>query len=472
MVSEIRNVVLIVVDALRADRVGAYSGSDLTPNIDSLANDGEVFEQCFSCVNATDSSITTILTGLYPTHHGIINHGQGVTKKEQRFVSGTTSLPELLNPSHSTIGIDTLERWHQRGFDTYLNPRRSQDSIFMKNVKNMVDKLPYFVENAIRSAYDSFNPNDAQPISSDTITSDAIDVIRGENSPFFLFAHYWDTHIPYIPLEDHPDHIENTSYREENKSIETILEPIKGSPWASRLEEGLTGDATTVSELKRKYDAGVWTADQAIGQVVDELKEKDIYDETAIIVTADHGESFTEHGIIFDHHGLYDSTIHVPLIIKAPGFDGREDEFVQHFDLVPTILDLLNKDYQDREFDGVSLVEKNARTLDRNAVFAEEGHTARKRTIRTQSYKYIKRLDDQNECRYCGISHALDEELYNLENDPEENNNIIGENVTLKNRLNEQLNLWIEELPEPSEEESTYGTSQEVKDHLEDMGYL
>ncbi|WP_311173078.1 sulfatase family protein [Halobellus ordinarius] len=472
MNSEIKNVVLIVVDALRTDRVGVYSGDDLTPNIDSLANDGEVFDHSFSCVNATDSSVTTILTGLYPTRHGVINHGEGVTEEEQQFAAGTTPLPELIDSSYEAVGIDTLERWHQRGFETYINPRREQSSSLIQYVGTIVEQLPSSIEAFIKDIYSRSTADDVQPTQSEAITDNALHTIGNTTSPFFLFAHYWDTHIPYIPIEDHSEKIRERKYDERDEPLEKSIKPIEGSPWANRLEENLTGDSETVLDLKRKYDAGVWQADQAVGRIVDELKQGGIYDETAIIVTADHGESFTEHGILFDHHGLYDPTIHVPLIIKAPGFEGREDQFVQHFDLAPTILDLLGVEYQKERFDGVSLVTEGPRTLDRDAVFTEEGHTARKRTIRTQSYKYIKRLDDRSECRYCEIRHAADEELYDLENDPEEEHNIVDEEPEVKARLDARLNSWIEQLPEPSKEETIFDTSQEVKDHLEEMGYL
>ncbi len=469
---EIKNVVLIVVDALRTDRVGVYSGDDLTPNIDSLANDGEVFEYCFSCVNATDSSVTTILTGLYPTRHGVINHGEGVTEEEQQFAAGTTPLPELLDSSYEAVGIDTLERWHQRGFETYINPRRKQDNSLIQYAGTIVEQLPSSIEASIKDIYSRSTADDVQPTQSEMITDNALHTIGSTTSPFFLFAHYWDTHIPYIPLEDHPEKIRERTYDESNESLKKLIEPIEKSPWANRLEENLAGDAESVIDLKRKYDAGVWQADQAVGRIVNELRQEEIYDETAIIITADHGESFTEHGIYFDHHGLYDPTIHVPLIIKAPGFEGRENQFVQHFDLAPTILDLLRVNYQKERFDGVSLVTEGGRTLNRDAVLAEEGHTARKRMIRTQSYKYIKRLDDRSECRYCDVRHAADEELYDLVNDPEEEHNIVDDEPEAKAQLDQQLNSWIEQLPEPSKEEATFGTSQEVKDHLEEMGYL
>ena len=473
MAQYIENVLLIVVDALRTDRVGAYNGDQLTPNIDSLAKEGEVFEQCYACINATDSSISTILTGLYPTHHGVLNHGQNITKKERERISSTTPLPELLADTHRTLGIDTLERWHERGFETYANPRREQHNPFINYLSDIIDKLPDDLEDKIREIYRGTTSGDTQQTQSELITNLAVESIGTDNPPFFQFLHYWDAHIPYISPKNHPEFISRRSYGSSKKSLKEVLEPIEGSPWSERLNDGLAGDSATVSDMKRKYDAGVWKVDQSIGRVIDELKREGIYEETAVIITSDHGESFTEHGIVFDHHGLYNPTIHVPLIIRAPGFEGRENQFVQHFDVAPTILDLLDKNYRGGQFDGVSLAKKDGtRTLDRDAIFAEEGHTARKRAIQTQSHKYIKRLDDRSKCRYCNISHAPDKELYNLENDPDEKQNIAAENHELVDKLDDRLESWIDNLSNPSKEEISFEASEEVKDHLEEMGYL
>lgn len=470
MTDRIENVVLVIVDALRTNRVGAYSGGGLTPNIDTLAEDGEVFEQCYSCINATDSSLTTILTGLYPTRHGILNHGNNITAEEMECVSGTEPLPERLPEEYSTVAFDTLERWHKRGFDKYTNLRPSERRPVIDTLADVVRRLPTPIERRVRKGYEILRKNNQQT-ESEILAERAEEALEADSSPFFLLLHYWDTHIPYVPPEKHPEVIEERTY-EDDRTLKEVLEPIQGSQWSERLQE-LAGDSSTVAEVQQKYDAGVWEVDRSIGRVVDKLKEEGIYERTAVIITADHGESFTEHGIIFDHHGLYDPTIHVPLIIRAPGFEGREEQFVQHYDLAPTILDMLDIDYSVDEFDGESLFKLDGtRALERDAIYAEEGHTARRRTIRTSTYKYIKRLNDQSMCRYCGISHARDEELYNLEEDPEERQNIVDSHQELSKELDEKLESWIEGRPNPVREPGSYQISEDVEDHLEEMGYL
>lgn len=471
MTHETTNVLLIVLDALRTDCIDAYSDIYRTPNINSLSSDGEVFEECYSCINTTDPSMTTILSGQYPTRHGVVNHGNRTTEVEERFASGTDTLPHILDSSYQTTGIDTLERWHKKGFDNYINPRRKEKNKVINYAASFLTSFPPTFQDYVKNTYNHFTTDKPKPPNSDVITKNVLEEIDEDNPPFFILAHYWDTHIPYIPLEDHPEWLSNRSYPIDT-TLQTILNDIEGSPWADQLTN-LAGEANSVADLVRKYHAGVWKVDRQVGRIVEKLREEGLYEETAIIVTADHGESFTEHGIYFDHHGLYDPTVHVPLIIKAPGFEGQEDQFVQHFDLVPTILDLLDQDYSKERFDGISLViDGESRPLGRDAVFMEEAHTARRRAIRTQSYKYIKRLDDGSECRYCQVSHAPDEELYDLEDDPSEEENVVDEYPDVKIRLNAQIESWIDELPAPSQDNVSFETTEEVKDHLKDMGYI
>lgn len=473
MTSGINNIVLIVIDALRVDRVGAYSDGDLTPNIDTLAKDGEVFENCFACINATDSSISTIFTGQYPTRHGVINHGDRVTEEEQHFIAGTTSLPSRIKGTHHTVGVDTLARWHSRGFETYINPRQGQLSPIKRLGDEFIKRLPESIENAIRRGHKVGSTINRSSLSeAEHFTEAGINAIDEKSLSFFLFLHYWDAHVPYPELKELPKKIQNREYEQDEVALERAVKSIEGSQWAKKLLDDLSGDAATIADLKRKYDGGVWRIDQAIGGMIRYLKDEESYDDTAIIVTSDHGESFTEHGIFFDHHGLYNPTLHVPLIIRAPGFEGSDEQFVQHFDLVPTILDLLDKPFDSSQFDGTTLVSAGTRSLDREAVFAEEGHTARKRAVRTDLYKYIKRLDDKPECRYCELSHAANKELYNLVTDPEEKDNIATEKPDIATQMDNKLDSWIEQLPDSTKQDNTFEADQEVKDHLEDMGYI
>lgn len=439
----VRNIVLVVIDALRRDRVGTYSDSPLTPTINDIASEGETFDSAFSCSNVTDSSLTTIMTGQYPTRHGILNHGSYVSKKEYEHVSATRTLAELLRSTYSTVAVNRKNRWHRRGFDCYLNPEEpmSQDSEYLLSYPQ-----------------------------ADSVTDKGIKGLSEVENQWFLNLHYWDTHIPYRPLINPPDKVQERTYKDKDRPLDELIEPIADSKWGQSLRNFI-GDSNTVGEMKRKYDTGVWYADKELGRLVEHLKSCGQYDNTAFIITADHGESLTEHGILFDHHGLYDITTHVPFVVKAPGFDGRESRFVQHFDVVPTVLDLLDVNYNPDWFDGTSLVPESGseRKLNRDAVYMESAHKARKRSIRTNKYKYIKRIGDRSDCRYCEVAHASNEELYDLSRDRNELENVIRDHQKAATELEERLNGWIEAVPEPTKDQINFAIPEQ---HMEDLGYL
>jgi len=165
-------------------------------------------------------------------------------------------------------------------------------------------------------------------------------------------------------------------------------------------------------------------------------------------LTSDHGESLTEHNIFFDHHGLYDVTIRVPLIIWCPSMFSsyvRVSSLVQHVDLVPTLLDILNID-EKYDFNGKSLVPliKGERDCIHSFVYVEEAHTQRKRAIRMENFKYIYALSNEGAvCRYCGFIHRGTEELYYLRKDPQELLNVVEVYLRVTQELEETLEGWI-----------------------------
>lgn len=477
----VENVLLVVIDALRVDRVGVYNDTKLTPNIDALATQGGIFEECYSCINATDPSLTTILTGQYPTRHGLVNHGERITNKERQYIAGTQSLAERINNSHTTIAVDILGRWHQRGFTHYLQDwssnraERLQQAQVRELLAQIVHRLPDSLKQNIHSIYRQIaGERSLSQAEGDTITNTVLNIIDQSDEPWFALAHYWDTHLPYNSGNAYSKVIDERSYEDGDKPLTELLETIEGSSWAENLCDGLLGDAETVGDVKRQYDAAIYRTDQEVGRLVNYLKSTGELENTAIIVTADHGESMTEHDIFFDHHGLYDPSLHVPLIIRAPKFEGHETEFVQHFDLAPTILELLGKEYKKEWFDGISLVPTadDMRRIDRDAIYAEEAYTARRRCIRTDSYKYITRLDNKDTCRYCNIKHSSGDELYDVVSDPDETENIIDMYPEVTTQLAESLDLWINELPNPDEDEVNFEEDPGVMQRLEDMGYV
>lgn len=469
--TSVENVLLVVVDALRPDRLGAYTNRDITPTIDAIAAEGEVFEACYACTNATDPSVTTILSGLYPTSHGVINHGKRVTDKELEYAADVTTIAGYLQQSHETIAVDILDRWHAQEFDHYNDGQQASRSAVTTLLEAIPSRVSVLINRGISRIMPSKIPTPA--VEAPQVANTLISTLEETTSQWFALAHFWDTHAPYIPMNRHPDAVRGRTYADDDIPLGDRMETIKGGEWHSKLLNELTGEAETVGDMKRKYDAGLWTVDKQLGRIVDYLKQTGQYEETAIVITGDHGESFTEHNVFFDHHTLYDESVHVPLIINAPKFNGRESAFVQHFDIAPTVLDLLGSNVDESLFDGVSLVPENDdRALDRDAVYFEEAYTARRRAIRTNEYKFITRLDEGQPCKYCDRHHATGDELYDLQDDPHEQENCIQTHPEVANELATSLAAWVERRSDPSRMETDLGANETVERRLQEMGYL
>lgn len=454
MTDEKPNIIFIVIDALRAQNLGIYGyHKDTSPVIDTIGREGVIFDNAYCCFNATDPSITSMLTGMYPISHGILHHGF-VSQEEilEYYSRGIKNLAKILKPyGYTTIALDWLERWHKHGFDYYGyygSPTMTKAKRFIKSI---IQKLPKsqqeIITRILMKLYHRAKPYDAEKL-----TNHAIDLIKkvSDKKSFFMFIHYWDVHIPY----NCPKDLYGKFYEENpnSKKIEEILKKIKNKKWRNYLKEHLKG-AKTTDDVIAWYDGAVAHVDRNIGRLIEFLERRGILDNTLLIITSDHGESLTEHEIYFEHHGLYDVSIHVPLIFRYPSKlpEGKKiNSLVQHIDIVPTILDIIGINNKNIDFDGKSLLPliKGKVKAHRTFVFIEESSAQRKRAIRTERFKYIQSLPDEtvigayyfddpeivkkkDVCKYCGYVHGGLKELYDLKKDPAETINIVEEEKEL-----------------------------------------
>lgn len=434
------NIVLVVIDALRAKNLGCYGAAKgESPHIDRMAEKGVLFEKAFATWNTTDQSLTAIMSGLFPRSHGITNHGDKVTpENRETFASRKVRLlaSYLKESGYSTLAVDWMGRWFRSGFDFYgYTPRRalpkkiaySLFSLPALHLRYMLanigllriygKKRPGSLRSLFKGARDVFRTfrftfELARIQDARVVTDLALELLKEYDSrPFFLFLHYWDTHSPYNS-------------------------PKKLTPAAANRSPG--------EALYAKYLGAVRYVDRELGRLVSRFQEEGILDDTLFIITSDHGESLREHEIFFDHHGLYDVTTHVPLILYGPRFleQGKRDKnFVQHIDLVPTVMDLLGTPVEKGLLDGESLLPRISGGASRAAdfVYMEESYVQRKSAVRTATHKYIMAPDGVGHCNYCQIVHGGPEELYDLRADPEENMNIAESEPELRTAMRMRL---------------------------------
>jgi arylsulfatase A-like enzyme len=303
------NVLLYLVDTLRSDRLGAYGNPrQLTPALDALATESLVFEHAFAHSSWTKPSVASILTGLLPFEHGV-NH------RRHRLADSFTTIAEALgNAGYATAAFA-------------MNPYLNEGS-------------------GLQQGFDHFDLSDDRP---DEVIGRAISWLdqTRSGSPFLLYVHTVEPHDPYSP----PDEFRRKfAPGVEDREIGTA-EHIKllGKRKQARTDE-------VVAAIRSLYDAEVAYCDRQFGNLMQELRELDLFDDTLIIFVSDHGEAFYEHGAMGHGWDLYKEVVEVPLIVRPPGgmVQKRVANPRQLVDIVPTVLTYVGLALP-RELSGLSL---------------------------------------------------------------------------------------------------------------------
>ncbi|MHC4088887.1 MAG: sulfatase [Planctomycetota bacterium] len=307
------NIIFLTVDTLRADHLELYGYSRQTmPTVAALADRATVFDNAVVPRGSTRPSYASMLTGLYPFRHGVRSNGAVLHEN-------ITTLTERLQAhGYHTAGFVSNfvlvgeQSGCSQGFDLYddhlgereLN-RPNYERTAGKTLKAMLEWLA------------------ADP-----------------PQPFFLFTNFIDPHGPYHPPERFRKVFDSKSHRN--------LEP-RQIPAYQRVE-----GVTDYYDYVDRYDAEIRYVDEALDIFVGELQRADLWDDSLVVFTADHGESLGEHGVFFEHHLLvYEETVRVPLAIRLPGAadrqPGKEGQRVgalcSPMDLTPTVLEYLDIPY-------------------------------------------------------------------------------------------------------------------------------
>ncbi|MEQ8764650.1 MAG: sulfatase [Planctomycetota bacterium] len=304
-----RRVVMISIDTLRADHLGTYGyPKETSPVLDALASEkGVVFEETFSQAIWTLPSHMSLLTGLYPDTHGVVH-------ADQRLAPDVDTLAEVLQEQGLATAAFTDNGFmagsfgFSDGFEVY------DDEVELSN-----PEAPRGLERSIPRIEDWL---DCQL-----------------DSDFFLFVHTFDVHGPYeSPLE-----IEE-SFRSE--ATETEWGPEKAYlDSLEKLEYLHLDDYRSLEDLIAAYDAGIRHTDSMLGRFFQALRDRDLFEDSLIVITSDHGESFLDEGVTIGHGTfLSQAELHVPLIMKFPRSRfarQRIEEVVESIDVMPTILETL-----------------------------------------------------------------------------------------------------------------------------------
>ncbi|QDU67381.1 sulfatase [Engelhardtia mirabilis] len=385
---EVPNVVLIVIDALRADVLGCYgNGTVATPNIDALAAGGAVFDNAFANAPFTGASFASFFTGQYPRRHGILTMGP-----ELRVEPGIT-FTQLLDGGVRADGTRMLEgdvvasafmtgalshgSGLMAGFDAYRELMMGHDLVDLGSRWSVFrsELVPSILRAKVEGKLDL-----------DLLVNSARTWIgRNADRRFALFLHLYSTHTPYDPPEPFRSDYVDPDY---DGPIQTFYADMRVA-----LEQAEFGDwDPTDADLRQIYDlylGGVAQADHHVGLLVEELRSQGLLEDTLIIVTSDHGEDFgagrrpgTDFGR-WEHNHMYRSNLHIPLILHWPaGIEGgaRVEALVEGVDLLPTVADAagiepLPSEEPSDQVDGRSLLPlvRGERQDHKPFAFAEDG---------------------------------------------------------------------------------------------------
>lgn len=380
------NVLLITLDTVRADHLQCYGYERNTaPRMCSLAKQGILFEKAMTQSSWTLPAHASIMTGVYPHEHGAENF-------EVSIDDNLPMLAEILkNNNYSTSAFVSVEFVSEKygfdkGFDVF-------DSTSIK--KEDLVLMGSFAKDLTQSAMHWLEQNDQK---------------------FFMWIHYFDPHNAFL--------YHNTSGFAYPKAINYTLRwrefewdwNVVPCPFCDYFEEN-------EEQYISLYDGEIFFVDSYVGKLLDYLKQEGLFDNTIIIITSDHGESFNNHDLVGHDNFLYADLIHVPLIMFVPNTQPyRDDKLTETKDILPTVLDLLNISKPARVGDGFFIG---------NLTYAfSEVHNRnenRRIAVNHEDWKLIYTLND----RYF--------ELYDLEDDPDELNNLAESKPEMVKKLREPL---------------------------------
>lgn len=425
------DVFLVVLDTLRADHLSQYGYTrDTSPAIASFAAQATVFTAAYAPAPWTLPSTTSLLTGLAPPHHRIRTYADvlpdevdTIAEKFSRAGWRTGAVSYNLTVSSKT-GLN-------QGFDRFTE------------ATGRVLAYPHF-EKMVAEATDW--------------------VDRGVDDPLFLYLQPMNCHGPY---------------RVPPSSQQTLLgrRPAQGFDYYGRRMTAIMRDhklslrdsvpARYLDSLEEKYDTAVRYSMDELGRFLDELRARNLYDNSLIVVTADHGEELFDHGGFSHGYSLYNEVLHVPLYVKLPGqtTGRRVDTRVSTVDLAPTLMELAHLDATGMDGRSLAPATRGAPIEgDTLVVDAQWPRRCAGRAVIQDDWKLVH--IDQN---YEGLRDAT--QLYDLKADPREQNDVASRHPDIVEQLRGALALRIEKYQAGAAYTPKNAMDQLSRERLEALGY-
>ncbi len=432
-----KNVIFIVLDTVRADRLGCYSNSsDLTPEIDRFAKDAVLFENAFSHAPWTLPSIASLFTSRYPAQHG----AGGSLGKFKILQNDAVTLAEVFQRAGVVTGA-------------IVNVFLLSEKFGMTQGFETVD------------AYVTGNNIDVRRAG--PTTSAALRWIdQHKNKPFFLFVHYFDPHLIYNPPQPFrrrfadPQDCNTTDY---------IFGTVRDMVELRRNQTSPPPDK--IARLEKLYNGEIAYTDSEVGKLIDGISQRGLDKNTIIVITADHGEEFLDHGGFEHGHTLYDELLHIPLIVRAPAITTKKEspvkakrvpDTVRSIDVAPTLCELAGIP-GDSAFIGQSLVP-----------FLQGSHQQLSRPVLSQGNMWGP---SGTAWRKDGLklilqSSSPEVQLFNIRTDPQEQENLANQQPEHRDAMIADLRLILQTISNQRPGETAPVLTEDEIQRLRSLGYV
>ena len=402
------NLILFGIDSLRPDHMSLYGYSRLTtPHIDKFVAGGAAFSNAFSPSIPTSPGYSSMFTGMdvFSTDVVALRH------KGPLGGHVTTLAETLAAEGYTTVCVGFSGNPASRGFQKYLD---------FSGWGSWEEGRSHKAENL------------------NAITIPELRKLAADGKPFFLFVRHMDPHSPYLP----PLPFERMFYAgneldPQNRSLDAVYQ---FKPFCDYFASWFPPNCTDKDYVIAQYDGAVAYMDACIGNLLQEIQTLGLEEQTLTVFDSDHGETLHDHDCFYDHHGLYECTLRVPLAFVMPGTvpaGFRSADICQMKDIAPTILDLLGVKTK-IAFDGRSLaplLRGEPRAVE-SEFYITECTWMRKHGWRTPHWKLIHALEPD-------FHFKPEIELYNLVEDPGENNNVASQEPEVVKLLEARLQAHI-----------------------------
>jgi arylsulfatase A-like enzyme len=469
------NVLLIVLDTVRADHLSVYGyARPTTPGLERFAREGVTFEQALAPAPWTLPSHATLFTGLYPVQHH-------AGRFHPRLDEHLTTLPELLHgQGYQTVAFSN-NTWISRATNFHQGFDHFEDFRGIWRVWRSASRL------LAVQVYRLFVPGQLHGDRSGGagVTNRAIrrwfDTQYDSTRPFLLFINYLDAHFPYHA----PDPYWRKFVEPSHQALATKLLDAKAQDEADYTPPPINWQAEKWGALTDLYDGELFYLDAMLTELFDDLRRRGLFDDTLVVVTSDHGEHLGEHELFLHRFSVYEPTLRIPLLMRLPGrlpAGLRVSDWVGLPDVFPTILRLVAVDtppdvlaaLPGRSLVGSPVAVPPGRMLlgdyevpdnllpryrQKTKVTDERYFRRGLRSLHYGNWKFILGSDGRNE-------------LYDLEQDPSEMNDLVQQDPEQARAMETHLQEVLAGLPKMSDAEATGELDDETKAQLRALGYI